>query len=128
MNRLDRGLYTAPIWAGLFLSGIYVLVAPPMLHKVSGTVEDSMAAVMIVAAGACLAGLGIRPTHVAYRVELAGLVGIVGVLAWLTVESDYTLWQQFTLSGGMAGMVQIGSIRMALRLALELRNRQWESR
>lgn len=124
MNRLDRGMYTAPIWWGLLLTGIYVLAAPaPRLQGIAPAAEFTGAMVLFVSALACLTGTRITDLRIAYRLELAGLVGIVLVLGWLAVVGEFTVWQQFTLAGGLGALVQIGSIRMAVRLAIALRRR-----
>lgn len=122
MNRLDRGMYTVPIWWGLLLTGVYVLTSPTqrLSHAVPHLAETIAAVLMFVSALACLTGSRIHDLALAYTLELVGLVGIVVVLGWLAVVGDYTPWQQFTLAGGLGALVQIGSIRMAARLALEL--------
>lgn len=126
MNRLDRGMYTAPMWWGMLLSGLRVLTSPaPMLTTVPPVHEKLAAALLFASALTCLTGSRITDLRLAYRLEIVGLTGIVLVLAWLTVVSEYTVWEQFTLAGGLVAIVQIGSIRMALRLALSLARRPW---
>jgi len=119
--RYDRGQYTVPIWWGLALSGIYVLTEPQILTRITDRAENALAAALLLSAVVCLTGTRIPDTRTAYRVELVGLAGIVVVLGVLAVATDLTVWQQFTLAGGLGALVQIGSIRMIVNLTRALR-------
>ena len=121
MTRLDRGMYTVPIWWGLVFSGIYVLASPPIIHTIPPLAEDILAVELLAFALLCLTGSRIDNTELAYRVEIVGLAGIALVLGILAVATELTLWQQFTLSGGLGALVQIGSLRMIAQLTLALR-------
>jgi len=111
-ERLDRiGVYTLPVWVGLFITGIYILLSPQVESGVSNFVENLLGLLFSVGAAACLTGVFIKDWRAAYKLEIVGLVlvcAVLGVLAWVT---NLTLFQQFTMAGGLGALVQIGSIR-----------------
>lgn len=126
-TRLDRGMYTAPIWWGLLLTGIYVVSTPGTNYPgIPEPVDSAAASVLLLGALACLTGTRIPDDRIrlAYRLELFGLVLIVLVLGWLAVAGQFSVWQQFTLAGGLVAVIQIGSIRLAVRLAISLHRRR----
>jgi hypothetical protein len=57
---------------------------------------------------------------VAYKYEILGLVGICITLGILAGITPLTLLQQFTLSGSLGAIIQIGSLRMIARLVWDL--------
>lgn len=132
--RLDRGMYTVPVWVGLFLTGIYVVLTPQSQGRLPEAVDSALAALFSVAALACLVGaaLGTRwfyPTaklSTSYWLEIAGLAVICVVLGVEAVVTDLTLVQQFTLAGNFGAIIQIGSIRFIYRLWLALRHGRHE--
>jgi hypothetical protein len=119
--RLDRGMYTGPIWCGLVLSGVYVLATPQIITSIPDWAENALAAELGLAALICLTGQRLDDRWLAYQYERIGLAGIVLVLGILAVATDVPVVAQFTLSGGLGALVQIGSIRMFYRLTIALR-------
>ncbi len=119
--RLDRdGVYTVPIWVGLLFSGIYVLWMPRVDKVISEQLEDRLAVVTIVGAMLCLTGAFIRDRISAYKLEFVGLATIFAVLGFLANHVDRTLIEQWTLMGGMGGLIQVGNVRMMVIIGREI--------
>lgn len=119
--RLDRdGMYAVPIWLGLLFSGIYVLWMPRVDTVISEQLEDRLAAVMIVGAMLCLTGAFIKDRISAYKLEFVGLAIIFAVLGFLANHVDRTLIEQWTLMGGMGGLIQVGNVRMMVIIGREI--------
>ena len=111
-DRIDRsGLYTAPIWVGLLITGLYILFHPQVEFGISNFEENLLGLLFSAGAAACVAGVFINDWRTAYKVEIAGLVVICVVLGLLAFATDLTLLQQFTMAGGLGALVQIGSLR-----------------
>jgi hypothetical protein len=123
-ERLDDGPYVLAIWAGLFLTGIYVLFTAED-HTVSGALpnwfDNTLGASITVGAGLCLAGSRMADWRTAYRYELGGLAIIIAVLGVLAVATDIPLIAQLTLAGSFGACIQIASIVMAVNLWRALR-------
>lgn len=130
MTRLDRGAYTIPVWFGLFFTGLYVLTQPQIESGIPNWVENVLGLVFALGAGACLVGafMGTRwfypkaTLSLSYWLEIAGLSVICVVLGVLAIVTDLSLEQQFTMSGGLGALVQIGSLVLIARLAVALRH------
>lgn len=112
-DRVDRaGIYTAPVWLGLFITGIYVIATPESTTvDISNWADNLLGVMMTLAAGACLYGVTVPNWRAAYQIQICGLSVIVVVLGILAMVTRLTLVQQFTLVGGLGALVQIGSIR-----------------
>lgn len=122
MRRLDReSLYTLPIWVGLFLSGIYVLAVPQMIHSIPNWSENALGLALSVGAAGCLYGAAQPDWRRAYRAEMAGLAVVTVVLGLLAIFGELTLAQMFTLTGSLGAMIQIGSLRAMVEMWLALR-------
>ena len=130
MNRLDRGMYTQPLWVGFFLTGIYVMTVPHTSRVFPATMEFSLGFLFSVFALLCLVGsvLGTRwcypdaKLRTSYRLEIVGLIGICLVLGIEAVQAGLSLVQQFTMAGSLGAIIQIGSIRFIVMLWLALRH------
>lgn len=121
-RRLDRGMYTIPIWWGLVFSGIYTLAQPQVITTIPDGVENLLGGQLLASAVLCLTGTQIPDTAIAYRLEIVGLLGIITVLAVLAVSTELTLLDQFTMHGSFGAIIQLGSLRMAFRLGLALKH------
>jgi len=105
------------------LSGLYTLLTPESetVKSLPNWFDNLLGVSILVGAGLCLAGSYHRDWRVAYRWELGGLALVVVTLGVLAVATELTLWQQFTLVGGLgaeiqlASMVMIGNLWRALR-------------
>jgi ABC-type amino acid transport system permease subunit len=123
-HRIDHGSYAIEIWAGLFISGIYILSAPQVLFSIPNWFENTIAGILCVGSGLCLwgAALGTKwcypnaAEQTSYRLELIGLPLISIILGVLAVATDVSAIAQFTLSGGLGVPVQIASLRMIAKL------------
>lgn len=124
MQRLDRGMYTIPIWFGLLFTGLYVLHSSQIITEIPNAFENFLGATMALGAAACLVGTRLNNVRKAYITEIAGLAVICIVLGILATVTELTLIQQFTMSGGLGALVQIGSLRMIFRLTLELKHKE----
>ena len=119
--RLDRaGSFTIPIWAGLFLSGLYILWAPRIDPLLSGVGENLLGLVLSIGAGICLAGTVIGQKVKAYTLQIVGMLVYCGVLAFVATRVDRSVFEQFTLYGSLGAIVQIGSIRLMFKLGREI--------
>ena len=122
-QRLDHGPFARFTWLGLCLSGLYTLLTPESetVKSLPDWFDNLLGVSILVGAGLCLAGSYHRDWRVAYRWELGGLALVVVTLGVLAVATELTLWQQFTLVGGLgaeiqlASMVMIGNLWRALR-------------
>ena len=123
MTRLDReGVYTIPIWLGLLLTGLYVLWRPGIHSTLDLRIEATLAIITIFSSSLCLIGVMIPQRLVAYRMQIAGLVINFLVLGYLAGHVDRPLIEQWTLAGGMGGLIQIGNVRMIVQLWSAIRD------
>lgn len=130
MSRLDRGMYTVPIWFGLFLTGIYVVLAPQSEEHFVDSTENVLGYLFSLSAALCLLGAALgtkwfKPNTklaTSYWLEIVGLSGICILLGVDAVVTDLTLWQQFTMAGSLGAILQIGSLRFIVMLLLALRH------
>jgi hypothetical protein len=121
MKRLDReGMYTIPIWFGLFFTGVYVLWTPRADPVISEQLEDRLAVAVIVGSMLCLIGAAISDRITAYKLQVPGLFITFVVLGFLAAHVDRTLIQQWTMAGGLGGLIQIGNVRMMIQLSREI--------
>ncbi len=121
MRRLDReGMYTIPIWFGMLLTGIYVLWVPYADPLISNVLEDRLAVAVIIGAMMCLIGAIVPNRITAYKLEVPGLFIMFVVLGFLAAHVDRSLIQQWTLMGGLGGLIQIGNVRMMWQLTREI--------
>ena len=123
MTRLDReGVYTIPIWLGLLLTGLYVLARPGIHSTLDLRLEATLAIITIFSSSLCLIGVMIPQRLVAYRMQIAGLVINFLVLGYLAGHVDRPLIEQWTLAGGMGGLIQLGNVRMIIQLWSAIRD------
>ena len=123
MTRLDReGVYTIPIWLGLLLTGLYVLARPGIHSTLDLRLEATLAIITIFSSSLCLIGVMISQRIVAYKMQIAGLVINFLVLGYLAGHVDRPLIEQWTLAGGMGGLIQIGNVRMIVQLWSAIRD------
>jgi hypothetical protein len=121
-------MYTVPVWFGLFLTGIYVVLAPQSAERLPDALDNTLAAIFSLAALMCIVGavLGTKwcmprvTLRTSYLLEIVGLVIICIILGVEAVVTDLTLFQQFTLAGNFSAIIQIGSIRFIVMLVLAL--------
>ena len=122
-KRIDRdGDYTIPIWIGMLLTGIYVLWTPRADPLISEVLEDRLGIAVIIGAMLCLVGAMVPDKITAYKLEFPGLIIMFVVLGWLAAHVDRSLIQQWTLLGGMGGLIQIGNVRMMWQIWHEVRD------
>ena len=123
MKRLDReGMYTIPIWLGLLLTGLFVLWRPGIHSTLDLRLEATLAIITIFSSSLCLIGVMIPQRLVAYRMQIVGLVINFLVLGYLAGHVDRPLIEQWTLAGGMGGLIQIGNVRMIVQLWSAIRD------
>ena len=123
MKRLDReGMYTIPIWLGLLLTGLFVLWRPGIHSTLDLRLEATLAIITIFSSSLCLIGVMISQRIVAYKMQIAGLVINFLVLGALAGHVDRPLIEQWTLAGGMGGLIQIGNVRMIVQLWSAIRD------
>ncbi len=121
MRRLDReGCYTTPVWIGLLLTGIYVLWVPRVDPLISEQLEDRLAVAVIIGSMMCLIGAMIPDRITAYKLQVPGLFITFLVLGFLAAHVDRSLIQQWTMAGGLGGLIQIGNVRMMIQLSREI--------
>lgn len=121
MVRLDRqGMYTLPVWVGLLLTGIYVLWTPRVDPLISEQLEDRLAVAVIIGSMMCLIGAAIPDRITAYKLQVPGLFITFVVLGFLAAHVDRSLIQQWTMAGGLGGLIQIGNVRMMIQLSREI--------
>ncbi len=119
--RFERdSMYCIPLWVGLLFSGIYVLWLPLVDPVISEQLEDRLAVAMIIGATLCLTGAFIKDRITAYKLEFVGLAIIFVVLGFLANHVDRTLIEQWTLMGGMGGLIQVGNVRMMVQIGREI--------
>ena len=123
-QRLDHGPFARFTWLGLCLSGLYTLLTPESetVKSLPDWFDNLLGVSILVGAGLCLAGSYHRDWRVAYRWELGGLALVVVTLGVLAVATELTLWQQFTLVGGLGAEIQLASMVLAANLWRALRH------
>ena len=123
MKRLDReGVYTIPIWLGLLLTGFYVLWRPGIHSTLDLRLEASLAIITVFSSSLCLIGVAIPQRILAYKMQIVGLAINFLVLGALAGHIDRPLIEQWTLAGGMGGLIQIGNVRMIVQLWSAIRD------
>ena len=123
MTRLDReGMYAIPIWLGLLLTGFYVLWRPGIHSSLDLWLEATFAIITIFSSSLCLIGAAIPQRILAYKLQIVGLVINFLVLGYLAGHVDRPLIEQWTLAGGMGGLIQIGNVRMIVQLWSAIRD------
>ena len=123
MTRLDReGVYTIPIWLGLLLTGLYVLARPGIHSTLDLRLEATLAIITIFSSSLCLIGVAIPQRITAYKMQIVGLAINFFVLGALAGHIDRPLIEQWTLAGGMGGLIQIGNVRMIVQLWSAIRD------
>ena len=123
MKRLDReGVYAGPLWLGLLLTGFYVLWRPGVHSTLDLRLEASLAIITIFSSSLCLIGVAIPQRITAYKMQIVGLVINFLVLGALAGHIDRPLIEQWTLAGGMGGLIQIGNVRMIVQLWSAIRD------
>ena len=128
MKRLDReGVYTIPIWVGLLLTGFYVLWRPGIHSTLDLRLEATLAIITIFSSSLCLIGVAIPQRITAYKMQIAGLVINFFVLGYMVGHVDRPLIEQWTLAGGMGGLIQIGNVRMIVQLWSAIRDDKREA-
>ena len=128
MKRLDReGVYTIPIWVGLLLTGFYVLWRPGIHSTLDLRLEASLAIITIFSSSLCLIGVAIPQRITAYKLQIVGLVINFLVLGYMAGHVDRPLIEQWTLAGGMGGLIQIGNVRMIVQLWSAIRDDKREA-
>ena len=128
MKRLDReGVYAGPIWLGLLLTGFYVLWRPGVHSTLDLRIEVTLAIITIFSSSLCLIGVAIPQRITAYKMQIVGLVINFLVLGALAGHVDRPLIEQWTLAGGMGGLIQIGNVRMIVQLWSAIRDDKREA-
>ena len=123
MKRLDReGMYTIPIWVGLLLTGFYVLLRPGIHSSIDLWLEATFAIITIFSSSLCLIGAAIPQRITAYKMQIVGLAINFLVLGALAGHIDRPLIEQWTLAGGMGGLIQVGNVRMIVQLWSAIRD------
>ena len=123
MKRLDReGVYAGPLWLGLLLTGFYVLWRPGIHSTLDLRLEATLAIITIFSSSLCLIGVAIPQRITAYKLQIVGLVINFFVLGYMAGHIDRPLIEQWTLAGGMGGLIQIGNVRMIVQLWSAIRD------
>lgn len=130
-HRIDHQGYAPEIWIGLFFTALYLLQTEPVMVTIADKLEFALDALMAVGTGICTlaAFLGTRwfypkvSKRTCYRMHLVGLPIIVLALAWYTFASaEYPNLAVVVLGGGLGLCVEIGTVRMIVDIADELRS------
>ena len=128
MKRLDReGVYAGPLWLGLLLTGFYVLWRPGVHSTLDLRIEVTLAIITIFSSSLCLIGVAIPQRITAYKLQIVGLVINFLVLGYMAGHVDRPLIEQWTLAGGMGGLIQIGNVRMIVQLWSAIRDDKREA-
>jgi hypothetical protein len=128
VKRLDReGVYAGPLWLGLLLTGFYVLWRPGIHSALDLRLEATLAIITIFSSSLCLIGVAIPQRITAYKLQIVGLVINFFVLGYMAGHIDRPLIEQWTLAGGMGGLIQIGNVRMIVQLWAGIRDDKREA-
>lgn len=133
-HRIDHQGYTPEIWIGLFITALYLLQTEPMIVTIGDTLEIALDTLLAVGTGICTiaAALGTRwffpsvPKRISYILQLVGLPIIIVALAWYTYASTMGEPELVLVAlGGALGLcIEIGSVRMIIDIADDLRDQQ----
>lgn len=129
-HRIDHQGYAPEIWIGLFITALYLLQTEPVMVSIADRLEFALDALLAVGTGISVLAsfLGTRwffpkvPKRTSYKMHLVGLPIIVIALAWYTYAS--TLSPNLilvALGGGLGLCVEIGTVRMIVDIADDLR-------
>ena len=112
---------------GLLLTGVYVLWRPGVHSTLDLRIEVTFAILTIFSSSLCLIGVAIPQRITAYKMQIVGLVINFLVLGALAGHVDRPLIEQWTLAGGMGGLIQIGNVRMIVQLWSAIRDDKREA-
>jgi hypothetical protein len=87
-----------------------------------GRVSTRHSIITIFSSSLCLIGVAIPQRITAYKMQIVGLVINFFVLGYLAGHIDRPLIEQWTLAGGMGGLIQIGNVRMIVQLWSAIRD------
>lgn len=133
--RLDRGMYTIPVWWGLLFTGLKTILLPhneyTYFHEVEWPewFEYSLAVPFTIAAAALLFASAIgdpkfmpkvkqRTILITEFIALAVIVLAIGIDA---IAKDEPLFHLLTMGGGFGAIIQIGSLRFMAHCLVELK-------
>lgn len=130
-HRIDHQGYAPEIWIGLLITSLYLLQTDPQIVTITDRLEVALE--VVLATGAAIstlaAFLGTRwffprvPKSTSYRLQLVGLPLIIVALAWYTYASASSpSLVLVALGGGLGLCIEIGSVRMIVDIAEELRD------
>lgn len=129
-HRIDHQGYTPEIWIGLFITALYLLQTHPAIVTISDSLEFALDGLLALGAGisTLAAFLGTRwffprfPKRASYKMQLVGLPIIILTLAWYTYASASSPnLVLVALGGGLGLCIEIGSVRMIVDIADDLR-------
>lgn len=130
-HRIDHQGYAPEIWIGMFITALYLLQTNPVVVSISDTLELALDGLLALGTGICTlaAFLGTRwffpgvPKRTSYIMQLVGLPIIILALAWYTYASTAAPnLILVALGGGLGLCIEIGSVRMIVDIADDLRD------
>lgn len=130
-HRIDHQGYAPEIWIGLLITSLYLLQTEPLIVTITDGLEVALEVILAVGAGistlaACLGTRWFFPKvskRTSYKMQLIGLPLIILALAWYTYASASSpSLVLVALGGGLALCIEIGSVRMIVDIADELRD------
>lgn len=130
-HRIDHQGYAPEIWIGLLITSLYLLQTDPVIVSIADRLEFALDALLALGTGVCTlaAFLGTRwffpsvPKRIPYRMHLVGLPTIIVALAWYTFAAAGNPNLVLVALGGALGLcIEIGSVRMIVDIADELRD------
>lgn len=124
--RIDHQGYAPEVWAGIFLTAIYLLQTDRVIRNIQDPFETLLDAAIAVGSGLCLLGALIgtrylfphaRP-RVSYTLQMIGLPIIIAVLACYAYAATdaSTSVMMVVLGGGFGLCIEIASVRMLIEL------------
>lgn len=130
-HRIDHQGYAPELWAGLLLTALYLLQSDPFVVSIADRWEVALDVILAVgAAVSFLAGLlGTRwffpgvAKRTCYRMHLVGLPLMIAALAGYTyAAAGQPNLLLVVLGGGLGLCIEIGTVRMLVDIAEDLRD------
>lgn len=128
-GRIDHSGIVPEIYAGLFLTSLYLMQLGPTLFNLSDFVEDIINLLLFTGSVLALIGatLGTRlfwphfPRKRSYYIQLCGIPMLILALAWYTYASvDTKDFVTTALGGGLGLCIEIGLVRLFINLVQDL--------
>lgn len=128
-ERIDHQGFVPEIYAGLFLTALYLMQLGPNMPNINDLLEDWLSLTLLAGATLGLVGVGLGTKLIFSRIRrrVSYIVGLFGIplmifpLAWYTYASvEVNDLVVTALGGGLGLAIEIGLVRMFVDLVQDI--------